>query len=142
MSKRTQEWLPDPEGRHQLRWWDGTEWTEHVSDQGQQSTAPLSDSTTPPPAGASPRLPAGASSRRSARATAALVLGIVGIWGLLFMFPVVCSILAIIFGALALRDTSTDTELRGRSMAWWGLGLGLAGVLIFITLLAILWITY
>jgi len=124
MSKRTQEWLPDPEGRHQLRWWDGTAWTEHVFDQGQQAIAPLSDSTTPPPPAASPR--------RSGRATAALVLGIVGI----LVFPVVCSTLAIIFGALALRDMGTDTEVRGRSMAWWGLGLGLAGLLIGIALIA------
>ncbi len=43
-----QEWLPDPEGRHQLRWWDGKAWTEHVSDQGQQAIAPLSYSTPDP----------------------------------------------------------------------------------------------
>lgn len=28
------EWRPDPSGRHALRWWDGTRWTEHVSDGG------------------------------------------------------------------------------------------------------------
>jgi hypothetical protein len=28
------EWAPDPSGRHQLRWWDGTEWTSHVADNG------------------------------------------------------------------------------------------------------------
>jgi hypothetical protein len=27
-------WHPDPYRRHELRWWDGTTWTEHVSDQG------------------------------------------------------------------------------------------------------------
>lgn len=27
-------WLADPVGRHQLRYWDGREWTEHVSDGG------------------------------------------------------------------------------------------------------------
>lgn len=37
-------WHPDPTGRHELRYWDGTQWTEHVSDAGVQSTAPL----TPP----------------------------------------------------------------------------------------------
>ena len=26
-------WFPDPAGRHQLRYWDGTSWTEHVRDQ-------------------------------------------------------------------------------------------------------------
>jgi len=124
MSKRPQEWLPDPEGRHELRWWDGTQWTEHVSDKGQQGTDPLADAVPPPPPGSG--------SRRSGRATAALVLGIVGI----LVFPVVCSTLAIIFGALALRDMGPDPEVRGRSMAWWGLGLGIAGLLIGIGLIA------
>lgn len=27
-------WHPDPGGRHELRYWNGTEWTEHVSDAG------------------------------------------------------------------------------------------------------------
>jgi len=27
-------WHPDPTGRHQLRYWDGQDWTEHVSDHG------------------------------------------------------------------------------------------------------------
>ena len=27
-------WHPDPFRRHELRWWDGTTWSEHVSDQG------------------------------------------------------------------------------------------------------------
>lgn len=124
MSKRSQEWLPDPSGRHQLRWWDGNEWTEYVSDQGTQATDPLSGETPPPPPGAG--------ARRSGRATAALVLGIVGI----LVFPVVCSTLAIIFGALALRDMGPDPEVKGRSMAWWGLGLGIAGLLIGIGLIA------
>jgi hypothetical protein len=34
-------WQPDPSHRHELRYWDGTEWTEHVADAGQQSTDPL-----------------------------------------------------------------------------------------------------
>lgn len=44
-------WHPDPTGQHELRYWDGTVWTEHVSDQGVQSTAPV-DATAD--AGASP----------------------------------------------------------------------------------------
>lgn len=27
-------WAPDPYGRHELRYWDGSRWTEHVSDAG------------------------------------------------------------------------------------------------------------
>jgi hypothetical protein len=34
------EWLPDPYGRHQLRYWSGTTWTEHVADHGLQATDP------------------------------------------------------------------------------------------------------
>jgi Protein of unknown function (DUF2510) len=33
-------WHPDPFGRHELRYWDGTQWTEHVSSHGKQSTDP------------------------------------------------------------------------------------------------------
>lgn len=36
-----QGWHPDPTGRHQVRWWDGTRWTDWVSDQGQTSQDPL-----------------------------------------------------------------------------------------------------
>lgn len=37
----TADWHPDPTGRHELRYWDGSQWTEHVVDQGVQSTEPL-----------------------------------------------------------------------------------------------------
>src|SRR3954451_5747052 len=33
-------WYPDPIGRHELRYYDGTTWTEHVSDHGRQSVDP------------------------------------------------------------------------------------------------------
>ena len=39
-------WHPDPMGRHELRYWDGGQWTEHVSSHGRQSVDP--------PTGASP----------------------------------------------------------------------------------------
>lgn len=34
-------WHPDPTGRHQYRYWDGTSWTAYVSDDGGQSLDPL-----------------------------------------------------------------------------------------------------
>jgi hypothetical protein len=34
-------WHPDPRGRHELRYWDGTEWTDHVADAGTQGTDPV-----------------------------------------------------------------------------------------------------
>ncbi|HEV8056303.1 MAG TPA: SHOCT domain-containing protein [Nocardioidaceae bacterium] len=49
-------WLADPGGTHELRYWDGTAWTEHVSDAGESGTAPLAQ-VYPPPEPASPPPP-------------------------------------------------------------------------------------
>ena len=38
---RPASWLPDPVGRHELRYWSGSEWTEHVADAGLQGVDPL-----------------------------------------------------------------------------------------------------
>jgi Protein of unknown function (DUF2510) len=35
-------WYPDPTGRHEFRYWDGTKWTAHVSDRGTPATDALS----------------------------------------------------------------------------------------------------
>lgn len=41
------DWYPDPYGRHELRYWDGAQWTEHVSSHGTQRTdAPTGDPKT------------------------------------------------------------------------------------------------
>ncbi len=34
-------WYADPLGAAEIRYWDGSEWTEHVSTGGVQSVAPL-----------------------------------------------------------------------------------------------------
>ncbi|MCB0977529.1 MAG: DUF2510 domain-containing protein, partial [Acidimicrobiales bacterium] len=34
-------WYPDPMGRHEYRWFDGTQWTDQVSSHGRQSTDPV-----------------------------------------------------------------------------------------------------
>jgi hypothetical protein len=31
------DWYPDPHGGHELRYWDGTAWTDHVADGGRTS---------------------------------------------------------------------------------------------------------
>ncbi|HEX4176487.1 MAG TPA: DUF2510 domain-containing protein [Acidimicrobiales bacterium] len=33
-------WLVDPTGRHEKRYWSGSEWTEHVNDGGVPGTDP------------------------------------------------------------------------------------------------------
>jgi len=34
-------WQTDPTGRHELRWWDGAQWSEHVMDASRPSVDPL-----------------------------------------------------------------------------------------------------
>jgi len=41
------DWYPDPSGRHEHRYWDGSQWTEHVASHGRQSVDP--DMTAAPP---------------------------------------------------------------------------------------------
>lgn len=52
MSEQSGSWQPDPFGRHQHRWWDGTSWTDQVSDDGVTSVDPPGDAApgagTPP----------------------------------------------------------------------------------------------
>ncbi|WP_434810138.1 phospholipid scramblase-related protein [Microbacterium sp. bgisy189] len=45
-------WFPDPFGRHEHRYWDGAQWTEHVGSHGRQSVdAPV----IPPPSAVVPQ---------------------------------------------------------------------------------------
>ena len=63
-------WLPDPSGGHELRYWNGGAWTEHVSDAGVTAVEPPPPglpapadamAPPPPPAPAMAGAPAGAS---------------------------------------------------------------------------------
>ena len=50
-------WVPDPGGRHQLRWWDGRDYTAVVADQGIRGIDPLlpnQPAPTPAPPAATP----------------------------------------------------------------------------------------
>lgn len=59
-------WHPDPTGQHELRYWDGSQWTEHVSDGGVVSTDPLQ-----PPAQAESQQDSGSQWDQSGADTAA-----------------------------------------------------------------------
>ena len=41
MSAPTPGWNPDPSGRHEYRYWDGSTWTDDVSDNGVTSADPI-----------------------------------------------------------------------------------------------------
>jgi uncharacterized protein (AIM24 family) len=60
-------WYPDPTGQAELRYYDGSQWTEHVSTGGQQSTAPL----TPPQATVEQEAPTQVGSAQAAQAAQA-----------------------------------------------------------------------
>ncbi len=40
-------WYPDPAGRHTHRYWDGTQWTAHVADDGRAGLDPLAGPGSP-----------------------------------------------------------------------------------------------
>jgi hypothetical protein len=62
-------WLPDPTGAHELRYWNGSTWTEHVSDQGTTGHDPLT-TELPPPTAAFPPPPTPPPAAAPAAATA------------------------------------------------------------------------
>jgi hypothetical protein len=49
-------WLPDPTGRFQYRYWDGTNWSASVSREGSTESDPIPGSTQPPSMQAPPPL--------------------------------------------------------------------------------------
>ncbi|MEO6123708.1 MAG: DUF4190 domain-containing protein [Ilumatobacteraceae bacterium] len=73
-------------------------------------------------------------SQTNGMAVASMVLGIVGIF--LFCFYAIPSILAVIFGGVALGQIKKDPKYTGRGMAISGLVTGLVGVALLAFLLA------
>lgn len=96
-------------------------------------SAPASRRTppdTPPPAG-----PYGGNVQRTpGKATASLVLGIIG----LVFCPIVCSVLAIIFGAQAKAEIDSNPALGGRGQAQAGFICGIVGLSIGAILLIVI----
>ena len=48
MSDFAANWYPDPNGRAELRYWDGQQWTDHISNAGVQGTDPVDGGGQPP----------------------------------------------------------------------------------------------
>ena len=47
MTDSTPGWQPDPTGKHDHRYWDGSQWTDNVSDAGVAGTDPYEAATAP-----------------------------------------------------------------------------------------------
>ncbi|MGK2949152.1 MAG: DUF2510 domain-containing protein, partial [Acidimicrobiales bacterium] len=62
MTDSTPGWQPDPSGKHDHRYWDGSQWTDNVSDGGVASTDPYDAAGVAADAATVVDTPAGAAS--------------------------------------------------------------------------------
>lgn len=112
------DWYPDPSARYEYRFHNGQSWTADVSRGGYRAVDPLG---TEPPA----QRP-----HHDGGATAALVLGIVGVtlaWMPFLVAPgVICAVLAIVLGVVANRRPNRDT--RGFAAVGVVTGIGALGL--------------
>lgn len=74
MADQPAGWQPDPTGRHELRYWDGSKWTDDVSSRGLQGKDDLS--TAPPAVAPTATLPTVTSEKT--RSKLPLVIGGIG----------------------------------------------------------------
>lgn len=125
-------WYPDPTGRQEYRYHNGTAWTGDVATSGQRYVDPLHG----PAASGDASLRAGPAGAHRASggngiAVAALTCGILAIalgWiPLLFVIGAVLAVLALVFGAVGLRRAARTG--RGRGFAIAGIVTGGVGVL-------------
>lgn len=113
-------WFPDPLGRYDHRWFNGTSWTSDVSVDGQRFVDPLG--TSPGPTGGSHMTPGayGHQPTGNRAATAGLVCGLVAVviaWiPLVVVAGLVLAILAIVFGAKGLRQGRDTGVGKGRAV--------------------------
>lgn len=129
-------WFPDPNGRHEHRYFNGQRWTADVADRGQRAVDPLGPGPTPgAPAGQHQSSQAG----RNGIATAALVTGIIGVilaWmPFLVVVGFVLAVLALIFGirgARGGRTTGRGKAVAGIVLGSIGLALSVVGVILSI----------
>ena len=115
-------WFPDPLGRYDHRYFNGTAWTSDVSTGGERYVDPL---------GLGPSAPGyGATGTTNGAATAAVVMGSIGLALAWIPFIVVIggalAILALIFGIIGLRRSRAAARGRGASIA--GIVLGSLGL--------------
>ncbi|MDW3212862.1 MAG: DUF4190 domain-containing protein [Ilumatobacteraceae bacterium] len=128
-------WFPDPLDRYDHRYFNGTSWTSDVSAGGQRYVDPL---------GTGPGHAAGGKGPTNGAATAAVVMGSVGVaiaWiPFIVVFGAVLAVLALVFGIIGIKRSRVSDVGRGASIAGIVMGsLGIAasvvGVLLSITVL-------
>lgn len=134
MEERPAGWFPDPNGRHEHRYFNGRSWTADVADGGIRSVDPFGTSATPTGAMPSGGQFGGAAvaplPTKNGIATAALVCGIIGVLLAWMPFLVVAgfvlAVLALVFGVQGIRRANVTNT--GRGLAVSGVVLGAVGV--------------
>lgn len=110
-------WYPDPAGRYEHRYFNGSGWTADVATDGARLVDPFGAGPAPVPAAALPPTPA-AQAGGSGLATAAMTLGIVGAgFGLLMVFFYLAfplGLLALVLGLVARRQSRASGGLGAR----------------------------
>lgn len=102
----------------------------------QPPTAPGGESPWSPPPSGYPQQPTYQQPGRTpGSATASLVLGIVG----LVLCPIICSVLAIMYGIRARREIERDPSLGGAGTATAGYVLGIVGLALY-GLFLLIWV--
>ena len=114
-------WFPDPLERYDHRYFNGTAWTSDVSTGGQRYVDPL---------GTGQGRPAGAGRGTNGAATAAVVMGSIGVaiaWiPFIVLFGAILAVLALVFGILGLKRSRAAGVGRGASIA--GIVMGGIGI--------------
>lgn len=109
-------WYPDPSGRFEFRFHNGSIWTADVSTSGQRYVDPL---------GAAPSTPrpsfTGQPAARNGLALASMILGIVALsiaWiPFVVVLGAVCAVLAVVLGVVALRRARHTAHGKGFAIA-------------------------
>ncbi|CAN5477726.1 hypothetical protein BH23ACT3_BH23ACT3_08450 [soil metagenome] len=134
------DWYPDPSGRYEFRYHNGSNWTADVSSDGQRYVDSVA--TSPPPNAmvgsptASSEGPGQGTGRGNGQgngiAIAGLTCGIVAIafgWlPVVFVLGAVLAVLAVAFGLVGLRRSRRSGSGRGRGFAVAGIVTGLVGM--------------
>jgi len=118
MSAYPPGWHPDPFGRFELRYYNGSAWTADVTTHGQRMVDPLGAGPADRVAGSPPPFrPQQPPRRGNGLAITAMILGIVGAaiaWlPFLFVLGAICGVIAIVFAIIARRRRAAP----GRSQA-------------------------
>lgn len=115
-------WYPDPYQPGQLRWFDGYQWTEHVSGNQAAGYAPSGYGGWSGPPQRDRTMEALLPVNRTGLSIAA---GYAGLFSILLVFAPI----ALILGVLALLDLTHKPNVGGRGRAWFGLVAGAFGTI-------------